>query len=78
MGKIDKEAVRRFVIKHPTYQIRKTHVVVRLVEKRFVTLSPRTIRHWVNVLRRVTGTLGISLVVQELSIRNLLQSWRNG
>lgn len=48
MGRLDKEAIRRFVIKHKIYQIKSTSRVIVLVEERFkVTLSARIIRHWV-------------------------------
>ncbi|MBI3190447.1 hypothetical protein HYZ41_01955 [archaeon] len=53
MGRLDKEAIRRFVIKHKIYQIKSTSRVIVLVEERFkVTLSARVIRHWVQLFKR--------------------------
>jgi transposase InsO family protein len=47
--RVDKEAVRLFVVKNVCYQHKQTMVVVKLVEERFgLFVSPRTIRDWVS------------------------------
>ena len=49
MVKVDKEAVRLFVVKNVCYPHKQTKVVVKLVEERFgLSVSPRTIRDWVS------------------------------